>query len=174
MVNTYKYYDAPTGQVTNEFNTNYYDAVNHIYDGSILDSDDAAKAIMGGNWRIPSKNDWKSLIDNTNISLTTNYNNTNVPGYILTDKSDNTKVLFLPAVETYIGLYDDRHDLSFPYNDADDSYKTNYWTNQYGEYSETPYGYAQYFTLWVNDEIDYGPDIMGIEYGLPIRPVLGE
>lgn len=59
---------------------------------------DAAKAIWGGNWRIPTNQELKDLISNTTQQWMSNYNNSGVSGYKFTGKgSYNSKSIFLPA-----------------------------------------------------------------------------
>lgn len=159
---SYKYWDNDEYSITNEFFENY-----PSYTVSMLSSDDAAKAIIGGNWRVPSDTEWLSLTNNTNVSYTANYNNSNVPGYIFTDKLDNSKVLFLPAVKSYEGWYDSES--SFPY---EYEYGTYYWNNQQSGES----GYAQSF-IYDGDVVSWDSEALVSEslyYGLPIRPILDE
>lgn len=61
------------------------------------ESDDAATANWGGDWRMPTKVEFQELVDNTNKRWVSNYNNTGVAGYKFTSKTDNTKSIFLPA-----------------------------------------------------------------------------
>lgn len=167
MTSNYKYYNINASSVTEEYANNYCNYNNGRTSGNMLSSDDAAKSIMHGNWRIPTPEEWQSLITNTDISFTTNYNNTNVPGYILTDKLDNTKTLFIPAIEQYQGWYNSGS--SFPYPIADNSYGTYYWTTAWTENS----GYAQSFFYYGDDGVTKGDgyDTVEIQYGLPIRAV---
>lgn len=59
--------------------------------------DDAATAAWGGKWRMPTTAEFQALGAAVNTAFTTNYQGSGVSGYVLTDKVDNTKVLFLPA-----------------------------------------------------------------------------
>ena len=162
---SYKYYQ--NGERTDEYWDNYPD-----YSDNLLSSDDAATVIMGSKWRVPTPDEQLSLESNTNVSFTTNYNNTNVPGYIFTDKTDNTKVLFLPAVAVY---QNSTPDSSFPYASAEDNYKTNYWNNNHA--MDDAYGYTQYYQYYYNDGDPYidseseALELKEIYYGLPIRAV---
>jgi len=61
------------------------------------DEDDAAKTIWGGNWEVPSKEDFISLGESVITAWTNNYQNSGVRGVICTDKNDSSKILFLPA-----------------------------------------------------------------------------
>lgn len=60
-------------------------------------SDDALAANWGGSWRIPTVDEFIALGNATNTQWTSNYQNSNVSGLILTDKTDNSKELFFPA-----------------------------------------------------------------------------
>ena len=164
----YKYYDGENWAPTSEFSTNYPN-----YGDSMLSSDDPATVLMGSGWRTPSDQEWLSLTDNADVTFTVNYNNSNIPGYIFTDKLDNTKVLFLPALYAYDGFTSDP---PFPYSTTDIDYNTHYWTSlQTGEGD----GYAQYFypQAGENDneyEVIYDSEALypvSIYYGLPIRAV---
>lgn len=57
-------------------------------------SDDAARAIMGGYWHIPSPEQIKELADNTKYEWSTK---NGVNGILFTSKKDDTKSIFIPA-----------------------------------------------------------------------------
>ena len=166
MTESYKYYNAQNYQTTDEYWENYPD-----YSVGLLSSDDAATAIMGSKWRVPTPAEQLSLESNTDVSFTTNYNNTNVPGYIFTDKTDNTKVLFLPAVVAfgdYSSSFLSDHP-NFPYASDGDNYYTYYWNNQQSD----GYGYTQYY-YYDNPDIRTDSEALwnqSMYYGLPIRAV---
>lgn len=75
-------------------------------------SDDTAITNWGGNWRIPTREEFNTLLSATNNEWTT-VNGVN--GTLFTDKTDNSKKLFFPAVgacengsvsyESSIGVY---------------------------------------------------------------------
>lgn len=60
-------------------------------------ADDAARANWGGAWRMPTKDEFTELKNNTDYEWVANYNGTGVSGYKFTNKTDNTKFIFLPA-----------------------------------------------------------------------------
>ena len=70
------------------------------FDGKhVLDlCDDAAFAYMGHGWRMPTYEDFRCLVANTTQKWTNNYHNSGVVGMVFTDRTDNTKQLFFPAV----------------------------------------------------------------------------
>ena len=58
---------------------------------------DAAHANMGGNWRMPTKDEYQELLDNCNVVRTNDYNGTGVAGKVFTSKV-NGKSVFFPTV----------------------------------------------------------------------------
>ena len=80
------------------FNTPTYEAgpANSISADLTLEQD-AAHVNMGGNWRMPTKEECKELIDNCTATWTDDYNGTGVAGHIFTSNV-NTNSVFLPAV----------------------------------------------------------------------------
>ena len=59
--------------------------------------DDAANIHMGGRWHMPTKEQIKELMSNTESTWEDNYNGSGVDGMLFTSKSDTSKKLFLPA-----------------------------------------------------------------------------
>ena len=76
----------------------------------LLPEDDAATANWGGNWRMPTKEEWQELYNNTTMTWTTQ---NGVSGMLFTASNGNS--LFLPAAgcimddeyqhESVVGLY---------------------------------------------------------------------
>lgn len=65
---------------------------------TVLDlSDDAARANMGGLWRMPTTAEYAALGAAVNSAWTADYEGSGVSGLVLTDKTDSSKVLFFPA-----------------------------------------------------------------------------
>ena len=62
---------------------------------------DAAQAIMGSSWRIPSKTEYEELIDNTDMEYITNYLNSGVNGWKFMKKTDHNIYIFIPATGYY-------------------------------------------------------------------------
>ena len=58
--------------------------------------DDAATQIMGGDWRMPTKDECQELIDNTTNEWITNYNGSAMNGEKFTSKI-NGNTIFIPA-----------------------------------------------------------------------------
>lgn len=66
---------------------------------------DAAAQIMGGDWRMPTRDEIQELLDNTDNEWITNYNGTGVKGRKFTSKTDTSKYIFIPAAgNCYRGL----------------------------------------------------------------------
>ena len=57
---------------------------------------DAAHQILGGDWQLPTQKIWGTLCNTTNYTWTWETQDGN-QGYQVTNKSDNSKSLFLPA-----------------------------------------------------------------------------
>lgn len=64
---------------------------------SLDTEDDAAANAWSSDWRVPTTSELQTLSNAVNVSWTNNYEDSGVPGLILTDKEDSSKVLFLPA-----------------------------------------------------------------------------
>lgn len=62
-------------------------------------ADDAARAKLGGKWRMPTDEEWTELRTNCTWTWTTNYNGTGVAGRIVTSNVEGykDKSIFLPA-----------------------------------------------------------------------------
>ena len=65
---------------------------------TVLEStDDAATQIMGGDWRMPTKDEIQELLVNTTNKWVENFNGTGRNGYKFTSKTDTSKYIFIPA-----------------------------------------------------------------------------
>ena len=91
------FYSSGTG--TSAIYTTYTTA------GEVLAAEhDAARANMGGEWRMPTTEELKALYDNTTNVWTANYNNTGIKGRIFTGKGNYANSsLFLPAAGSFGG-----------------------------------------------------------------------
>ena len=61
------------------------------------DEDDAARANMGGDWRMPTSDECEELINNTINEWISDYNGTGVSGRKFTSKTDTSKYIFFTA-----------------------------------------------------------------------------
>lgn len=65
---------------------------------TVLDiSDDAARVNWGGQWRMPTTEEYAALGNAVNTAWTYDYQWSGVSGLVCTDKTDSSKVLFFPA-----------------------------------------------------------------------------
>ena len=61
-------------------------------------NDDAAHVRLGGNWRMPTEEEWHELLVWCSVDRISNYNGTGVAGYIVKGRGDYTdNWIFLPA-----------------------------------------------------------------------------
>lgn len=87
---------------------------------AVLDpEDDVAQTKLGDNWRMPTKTEWKELLDNCTWVKTNNYNGTGIKGQIVTSKKPGytEKSIFLPNA----GFWYEARFLSGQYG--------NYWSS---------------------------------------------
>ena len=71
---------------------------------TILDiKDDAATHIMGGDWRMPTQNEFQELLDNTDNEWIENFNESGVNGRKFTSRIDTSKYIFIPASGSRLG-----------------------------------------------------------------------
>lgn len=126
---------------------------------TVLDlSDDAARANMGGSWRMPTTDEYAALGAAVNSAWTADYQGSGVSGLVLTDKTDSSKVLFFPAAGNCLNgsvFYVGR----FGY----------YWSSSVSS-SGVQYAYNFYFdsslVVWRGNGYRYN--------GFAVRGVLGE
>ena len=72
------------------------------YTASVISTDlkpeqDAAHVNLGGNWRIPTKDEYQELLDNCNVVWTDDYNGTGIKGRIFTSNINGNSVFFPAA-----------------------------------------------------------------------------
>ena len=109
---------------------------------------DAARANWGGSWRLPTKAEFKELIDNCESEWTTQGG---INGRRFTSKK-NGKSIFLPAAGWRSGSW-------LYYADE----RGNYW-------SSTHYDTGSAYVLWLRDSLR-SVDWSGSDYGRSVRPV---
>ncbi len=91
---TYKYCNGKYDTLTKYCIDNGYGTVDKK---TILDTeDDAARAIMGGDWRMPTSNEFQELIDNTTNVWIENYKGSGINGRKFTSKKNGNSI-FIPA-----------------------------------------------------------------------------
>ena len=96
---TYKHYNGSSDTLTKYNNSTSF--------GETLDNkttlgleDDAARAHMGNDWRMPTRDEFRELFDYTNNEWISNYNGTGVNGRKFTSKTNGNSI-FIPASERY-------------------------------------------------------------------------
>lgn len=62
-------------------------------------SDDAVTAAWGGDWRMPTADEFNMLYNATTVSYESDYQNSGIAGFLFTDKIDSSKTLFFPCTE---------------------------------------------------------------------------
>ena len=96
---SYKYGDDLNLSKYNTENNGYKNGYRGTIDNKItLDlDDDAARANMGGNWRMPTEAETQELVNNTYNEWIENFNGSGVNGRKFTSKTDKSKYIFIPA-----------------------------------------------------------------------------
>ncbi len=145
-----------------EGNSNWWDTGGTTVDADnktqLEYADDAARANWGGAWRMPTYADFEELISETANVWVANYNGTGVNGYKFTNKTDNTKFIFLPAA----GF---RYGSSF----LDQGSYGYYWSSTLN--SGSPYS-AWYLYFDGGDVDTYDDDVVSRSDGYTVRAVL--
>ena len=159
--NTYKWatatYDAEIDdwvlETFTKYNTSSDDGT--VDNKTVLElSDDAARANLGGAWRMPTDAEWTELRTNCTWTWTDDYNGTGVAGRIVTSNTNGNHI-FLPAAG-----YRDGDDLG---SAGDIGY---YWSSSL----DTGYPNDAWGVYFISDYVsrDYGSRY----YGQSVRPVL--
>lgn len=117
-------------------------------------SDDAARAVMGGDARTPTESECNELMDNCTSEWTTYMG---VNGWMLTSNTNGNR-LFLPAAGQKYGSERDY-----------DGVFCLYLTSTLNDLDNPPYAYRMYGD---SDDL-YTDNSGGRIYGLPVRPVRG-
>ena len=80
------------------YNDGSYTKYNETDGKTILEaSDDAVTAAWGGQWRMPTTEEYVALGNAVNTAWTADYQGSGVAGLVCTDKNDTSNVLFFPA-----------------------------------------------------------------------------
>jgi len=120
---------------------------------TVLDpEDDAAQAILGGKFRMPTEGEWQELMDNCTWTWKTTADGYATNGYLVT--GPNGKTIFLPAAGDRVG--------TGLYYDGSDGY---YWSSSLGG-SNSDYARRVYF---VSGGVTRDSDLRN--FGFSVRPV---
>ena len=128
--------DAPFNNGSDSYNKGYFTT----HKSEWLDSKDnlkpefdAARAIMGGDWRMPTETDFNELLNGTTNEWIFNYNDTGVSGRKFTSKTDTSKYIFIPAAGfrtngsvNYVGIYGDVWASSLDISNTDYAWALNH------------------------------------------------
>ena len=147
---TYQYCNGSSSTLTKYCNNSSY-GYNGFTDNltTLLPEDDAATANWGSGWRMPTKEEFQELYNNTTVTWTTQ---NGVNGRLFTASNGNS--LFLPAAG---GRWDDELDLA--------GYYGFYWSSSlYAGYPDYAWG------LGFNSDYAY-VDVHYRNYGFSVRPV---
>ena len=92
---SYKYCNGTYKTLTKYCTNSFYGTVDNK---TTLDlEDDAARANMGGDWRMPTEAEFQELLDNTDNEWIEDFNGSGVNGRKFTSKTDTSKYVFIPA-----------------------------------------------------------------------------
>ena len=64
-------------------------------------TDDAAIANWGSSWRMPTQSDFNELLNNTDCTWETNFNNSGIDGFKCANKTNPSVYIFLPGAGRY-------------------------------------------------------------------------
>ena len=94
----YKFYNSAKYSLTKYCVTSLYGLFGIVDNKTTLDlEDDAARANMGGDWRMPTEAEFQELLDNTYNEWIEDFNGSGVNGRKFTSKIDTSKYVFIPA-----------------------------------------------------------------------------
>ena len=160
-ISNYKYCNGSYSTMTKYCSNGYY-GNNGFTDNltTLLPEDDVAYVKWGGNWRMPTMEEFWELQYNCTWQFITQ---NGVYGYKVTSRVDSNRSIFLPAAgyRSNTGLY---------YDSTQGSYDSEgrYWTKSLYTYSQNC-SYSFRFFDDVADEWGVGDE--GRSYGLSVRPV---
>ena len=89
------YTDADVAAGVRKFDPASYKA--SAISGNLTLEHDAARANLGGNWRMPTQAKYQELLDNCNVVWTADYGGTGVAGHVFTSKVNGNSVFFPAA-----------------------------------------------------------------------------
>ena len=94
---SYKFYNSAKYSLTKYCVTSLYGLFGIVDNKTTLDlEDDAARANMGGDWRMPTEAEFQELLDNTDNEWIEDFNGSGVNGRKFTSKINGNSI-FIPA-----------------------------------------------------------------------------
>lgn len=161
--NTYKYC-VGDGYSLTKYCDNSYFGDNGFTDNltTLLPGDDAATANWGDGWRMPTKAEFKELLDNTDhLDALTSQNGV----YGLRFTASNGNSLFLPAAG-----YRDNTDLDYPVD------RCYYWTSSLDTEDQPNFAWGYFYSstqsMWGGGSIsEHKTSIENRNVGFTVRPV---
>ena len=95
----YSWATAPFNNGSSSYNETYFSEVKDTVcpNGILAKEYDAASQIMGGDWRMPTKDEFQELLSGTTNEWIANYNDTGVSGRKFTSRTDTSKYIFIPT-----------------------------------------------------------------------------
>ena len=89
--------NAPFNNGSSDYDETYFNSIKDtVCPNDVLAKDyDAAAQIMGGNWRMPTRDEFYDLLDNTDNEWIEDFNGTGVNGWKFTSKIDASKYIFI-------------------------------------------------------------------------------
>lgn len=155
--NTYDWSTVPYRDGTNN------QCIKYLTDGAVLDvSDDAARQILGGDWKLPTIEIWQALINTTNYKWEWTTTQDGYSGYKVTSNTDKSKSIFLPAA----GFVDGTLGTLFNYVGR----YGRYWSGT--AHSSTTYPNTNAYLLGFTNHSDFNAQSIYDRYrGLSVRPV---
>ena len=158
--NDYKYCNGSSDKLTKYCSVSTYGNDGFTDNLTTLElADDAAHVHMGGDWRMPTKDEFAKLCDLCNISMVNDYEGTGIEGILFTLNTDSTKQLFFPSA-------------GYCVNGGGQNFgSTNVWTSSL----ETNYpimGLGFRSDVYMDDQ-SYPYFGIGREEGISVRGILG-
>lgn len=117
-------------------------------DLSPADGNDAARAYMGGSWRMPTKDEYQELINNCNVTWVTSYMGKGVAGRLFTSRVNGNSVFF-PASGYCSGSSFDYVGSRGYYWSASWDSSSYAWYLNFNSGSVNVYNYRRYYGLSV-------------------------